>query len=255
MKCFSLLFLIFSYAAFAQEIDLSKVKSKPNLFLSPATTTVYLNGDLVTINLDTNLSDSELKKYEGKRIAGKFFIVKFTSGLKKQFQAFVLNPSKQKTPRKKGEIAILSEDFKFQFDQSRIAKDFIVLHKNYEKPEEVDWTMRVIATLLFLIFSLLSFQFILKPISVSLKKKKRRKEKARFYIEKLESVNSREDFEYIYRVRNEIERFLEFDGDAFNKFYEELNKIQYKKDWSNEDQTKLEKIFKRKGEVRFKNGI
>lgn len=260
MKCFSLLILLFSFHILAQDVKPEEIKVEDNLFILPTTKEPLFNGDLTVVDIKTNLSEDQLVSYEGKRIGGKFYVVNVISGLKKQFEVFVLNPTKpmpqnKKSKKKKRDIVTVSEDFNIQFDKNRVSQNFIMLERKYTKPTPTNWWKIGFLILLSLFFLDLFIRFIFKPMRKNIRRRKKWKEKANFYIEKLETVKTREDFEYIYRVRSDINKLLEFDNQAFKKFYDELNRIQYKRDWTDEDQARLEKIFKKKGEVRFKSGI
>lgn len=76
----------------------------------------------------------------------------------------------------------------------------------------------------------------LKDLFLGFKPDSGKKAKKR-YDELFRAANKREDFEHIYKEKDLWLKLLETQAPAHNEFFKVINQYQFKKDWSNEDNT------------------
>lgn len=233
------------------------------IHISPYKQNQIVNGDKVLVKIDSSLDELQIKSYISKRILDKFYILKFLKNDEGKFyEVFALSPAAQpqgqlakENSNKKEEIFTVSDDFQFKFDQNRLTQEFISLETKYEEVKETPLWQTITVIALCLITIILLLKLVVIPIRKKLKLRARRRAKAQAIIKQLESVQTREDFENIYRIRTELQQLLEYDSYTLKKFFQKLNEIQYKKNWSEEEKQSLESIFRQIGEVRFKDGV
>jgi len=252
VKCFSLLIiLLISLSLYAQD----EIVIQESIHLSPYKQAILKNGDKTIIKLNSKLANDELKKYVSKKIADKFYVLKFFESEEGKFyEVFVLNPVQQ-NPKSKDKTISLAEDFKFEFDKDRIAKEFMILDVPYEEIIKTPLWQYILYSLVGFIFMFVTFRYAYIPLSKKNKIRRKRKKKAESIIRQLDTVKTREDFERIYQIKDDLHEFLDIDGHALKQFYQKLNAIQYKQNWTEEEKNSLEKIYKKIGDVKFKHGI
>ena len=257
MKCFSfLIILLFISVTFAQD----EMIVEENIFLSPHIKKELKNGDKAIVEITSKFSESELKKYVNKTVANQFYIISFFKDDNGKFyEVFVLNPVQQKQDPNKPSVTknkfTVSGEFKFEFDKERLAKEFMILDVPYVEVKKTPTWYYVSFTFLALLSFALIYNYLFIPLKKKAVAKSRRKLRAENIINQLDSVKTRADFENIYKIKNDLDEFLEFDNSILKKFYKRLNSIQYKEEWTTEEKESLDDMFKKLGDVKFKDGI
>lgn len=212
----------------------------------------YTNGELVEFELKTELSFEKLKKFQHDFIHERIYVLSITEQTSGSYivEAFVANPTEGQ--QKKSFPFELDSGINLEFDASRVEKNFQLFEEKYNKV--VTPYFAYLISFLFLGIILL-FYFKTRPDRI-LKKKLRemRRKKALQLFEFFQNAKSREELEVLFKKRREISNYLEIDNE-YKKFLNELNKIQYKKDWSDEEYTRLLSAKKKISEVRPKYGI
>lgn len=239
------------FNVFGQEVALER----SFIHLTPYKDKELTNGDKSIIRIESKKSATELRKYISTQVINKFYILDYRENEDGKFyEVFVLNRVKDEKP-KEDQMFSASEEFKFNFDKERIAKEFMILDSPYKEEVKTPIWYYLVLSLFIILLGLVFIKYIFIPQKKKMREKSYRKQKADILIKQLDSVSSREDFETIYKIRNDLIEFVDVDSTALKKFYEKLNQIQYKKSWSDEEKESLNKIFKTIGNAKLKNGI
>lgn len=247
MKCFSFILLLFSISCFALDEQLEKPLGVLYADLGQELT----NGDLVILNLETDLTEGELKKYNNRFIQERIYALGFKEQAQGIFEveAFISNPVKFS---KKPSFPFVLKEIEIKFDEKRVAKSFQLFEMNYVK-EQIKMIVPFVVGLVC--FTLIIIYFYTRPDRVLRKKlKRRRKEKALGLVTLIESAKTRDDFEKIFFSRKDIDQLLDF-ADDFSMLYKAINEIQFKKEWSEQDLAMISSAKRKIVQVKVKNGI
>ena len=117
-------------------------------------------------------------------------------------------------------------------------KEAFIYDSFYSRHAELWWVYLLIALSLSLIAA------ILVKYSKNQKLKKEYKQKQKMYLDRIESLKTRADYEGFYKERSEILSVFNFSENKFKKFSEELDRVQYKPQWSIIEQEQVTKVFK-----------
>lgn len=218
VKCFSRIFyilLILSTSAYANSL-------RPYGHDGSIT-----NGDIINVLIESDKADEELAKLQGKRVTSLFYVLKFKKiNEDRVFEIIVTNPPKEEKPE---DNKFLATGFKYNFDESNVVGDFILFDEAYKLKKNPYYEIIKILMIIFVLFLfVVLFKFIRRKIELNTKKKNKRIE----ILNTLQGAHSRSGFEEVLKNSDLIKSHFETTIDLLEEYKEELNKIQYKKQWT-----------------------
>lgn len=245
VKCFKLilLFLYMTTNAWANTVQ-----------VYPYTETIK-TGDVVEVEIQSELDSNDLEKYKYKRIHQNLFVLDFkVSGTQRIFSVFVANTPKQKKEAEE------TRKYPFELINSNIDEqkqvqipDFHIKDKEYSHESSQVSYVSMLIYLLLALTVLIIFLFLYKKIKMKNKNKFLKNELIKMK-DFITNAKTREDFEFIYKHRKDILKYYK-EIDGFDLFLKELNKIQFKKEWSPEELEEMKLLKSKLGIVEINNGI
>lgn len=224
MKCFKNVFLIFliSLPLFAQEYNVEILNKK-----------VIEPGDEVEARISRVDGVEREKFFEGQIINNVLFVlvdnsektkflVKAAPPLEKQTHdnRFVIKGAQFKNTKTQTNYTLFGNDYVYEAKRSK--RNIYILG------------VLLILTLFFII------QY-LKKRKMKLKVMEKRKE----LLKKIKEAYARKEFEDIYAKRLQIEESLKFEESDFKKLLELIYRLQYQKNWTDEQLSEIKKSHKK----------
>jgi len=146
-------------------------------------------------------------------------------------------------------ITVTLESVNFKQNNITPKQEFLLYELSDGILKKINKVILLLGSLVFLAFCILSFKFFEKR-----NRKKQLdqilKEEVKFWKDQIKGANERKDFEHIYLKRNLWKKVLAINKDVKFKFLEQLNEIQYKKEWNSYERKNLEDEF-----INFKNKV
>ncbi len=231
MRKLKYLIILLSVNIFSYEGEIYKVGSN-----------VVKVGDEVELNLETSedLEVEELRKTidEIESKFGSFYILEVKKHSEKKFKLFGIYESALNSQQfKVGEnIFKVNEPTLYSREQVKKIQEFHVFQKKIKKETKFElkpWMVFSFLTIVGLFIGLYLFKN--NKNRKSLEEINELKKQWRLSLDK---AKTREDFEEIYKGKKSIKKLFKIEKSSF---FDELNKVQYKKNW---DETDLQKITK-----------
>lgn len=221
--------------------------------ITPAIESKLSAGEFIWVNIETKKSEVELRKYIDKKINEILYVNAYRNeNGKHQFNVFVLNPPK-KSEKKEVEFEI--KGFDYHPLKTSQNPELVVKKNSYKLTEKKQKNLQLIGiSALACVFILIVLILIYKS-NTKRKKKKIFKIRGKEVLSSLKNINSREELERIYILRKEIIKYLDVDEVAFKKYLNKIDKLQYKKEWSNEEFEEVKKTLEKIDVVGVKRGI
>lgn len=242
MKCSSIiLFFLFTFSAWATDN-----------FVLPKNNNTFTNGDRATLLIESKLSDAELRKFENTKITDVIYVFKFTiEGGDREFEVIFSDPPQKKSDKERPFIA---KGINYTFDKERTGNDFVLLDSNFSPTVESNFLATFVYVFLGVLLLLLIY-YILKN-SNELRHRRLSKERdAENLMALYKKAKSREDFENIFKKRKDFEEHLDFSVKNWEKLTEQINKLQYRPTWSEEDLKSVESLALKNSDMRIKRGV
>jgi len=190
-------------------------------------------GDIINVTIVNQ--DSSERTPKGKRIGPVFYILE---GVGERKYRVVVSPKKKIAKKNNNEVKKEQEDefvyrgFKFSKDLSSYASEFVVKDVKYETKTKKNNQMIIIFIALFLFPALIKLAISLIRKA---KTKKRLLIKRNKLVNKIKMAKTRSDIEELYKFKNEIKEILNADEKKINEFVTQLNLVQFKKNWEEDD--------------------
>lgn len=239
VRCYRyiLLILIMSFAAFGEEYELVSLEKGEKS-----------TGDIVEFSID-NISLSKVRSLKNTRVNKLLYILDSYEKNDTIIIEAIISELKQNEKLDESEDTYKIVGLNYKYSDIKLGQDFAIVDNKISLAK---------SKLLYVIFCLLLILIIFIVVRCYLKKKKNKedqlKRKKRLNINVMQL--NRNHFEFIYRERNELFDLYEVDKKYFKKFEEELNKIQYKKEWTEEEFTSVKNQYEGFSKnMREKNGI
>jgi len=240
VKCYKIILLFFfvSSLCWSQvELNLSNTSKKR---VSPGdviTGTLLINLNVTSVDVKKNV----VKKIKNKQITSFLYLQDVET--KGDYLAATLIVTKEKSDFKsikyKEQEIIVNHDLKFHSIDLNDQGEAIVLNVRNVTQSWQNYKTYYFALLIFCILFFIIYIYL---------KKKKRKDKFLLsqnnIINKISSSVDRHLIEDLYPImKNTV--YIEFDRKIFLKFESTLNKIQYKKNWTEDEFSELLEIFKK----------
>ena len=227
MKCFKFIFvlLLVSFSTFADDYVVMP---------SQAVEESLKLGDILYVEV---INKSGNKVFDGKRIGNLLYVLDKTD--KNTFRVIV---SPENTKNKKIEPnadTFELSGFKFEKGLDNYTQNFELDLKQYEL-EEASYK-RYLIYLLIIFLSPFALKYFLIFLRKYEKKQKQRLKRKRLKTMILKA-KTREELERVYQYKREIKEYLKIEEDNLEDFLREMNNIQYKKRWSEEDIGSISKV-------------
>lgn len=224
MKCFKIFIAIFfvSFCAMADNyLVIPHDKTKATLKL----------GDIVYVEI---INQDGQKKFQGEKVGGILHVLGNTN--EDVYRTIVApeNPKNKKQTTDKFEL----RGFEFGKGVDNMTQNFETADIDYVVEASAKQKYYLILILLFLLPFLIKGFFQLAKKLEEKKKIKIKKAKLRKLIL---SAKTREELEKVYYYKKEIEEYLKIEESIFNLFKDDMNNIQYKKRWDEDDITRISK--------------
>lgn len=244
MKCFSsLIFFVFILS-----------KSWANvLYPMEKASEEITNGDTLEMAIDSKLTDQDLAKFEGKRVNEIIYVLEYQSHTQpKSFRVIVSNPPAKKAKTK---YPFSLKNFDYKFDKELVPKEFIILKG--DEYEISNNTVSIIGIVIVAVLFIAGFYLYgpLRKRYFRSKAKKANRERAQKLIDEFNNAKERADFERLYLQRREIKEYSENYDNKLDRFFKDLNKIQYRPEWSTVELEEIKQKKKDVGELRLARGI
>jgi hypothetical protein len=215
-----------------------------------------VNGEIYTVKVISEKSESDLLNFKNKMINEVMYVMEVhILDEERHFKVFVTDPPKKKKKKKK--ILFDMSSFKYSPTNQGQSPEFLKIDIPYNLDMDEN-TKKIIWITLLSILIIIMILFSRKFIHTKSKKRKKRKKKlelAKSLMELLDAPKTREDFEMIYMERKVITENLEFNKPPFLKLLNEVNKYQYKEEWSEEDLNKVSESYRKLDEFKVSSGI
>jgi len=201
-------------------------------------------GDKVELNLETNedLSIEELEKIisDNKSKLGSFHIISSKKHSENRFKLFGIYESIIKSQG----FSIADNNFKindlslFSREDANRIQEFHVYQKKIEEKIGAKITSWIIFSVLGLIAMIVGIYLFANN------KKRKRAEKIKKlkvqWKQSLDKASTRDDFEEIYKSKESLKKLFHIEKSSF---FDELNKVQYKKVWDEADLRNVKNSF------------
>jgi hypothetical protein len=237
VKCYSLIaFILVSFSAFADSylvMPTNKVTAEVGV------------GDIVEVEVINQ--DNEKLNIKSNRLGNVFYILE---NIEENKFRVVVSPKTSADKKITDDLDKFEyRGFKFSKDLNNLTNDYIVKDINIEiETNQKSWAWILLIIILLAIIIHFAPSFIKKY-----KDKIEVRRKKRFLINKIVKIKTRNDIEEVYRYKNELKTLFNISNETYKEIVNEINKIQYKKTWSDTDKSLANKVIKKlKGEV---NGI
>lgn len=207
-----------------------------NIIIQAAQDKEYVIADFINASvIYEDLSEEqieEFRNYKNKYITNNLLLVEVLSEGPPDEFLFIASFSKDEHKLTLGnaEIKISYDNFTVNTSYNQPPQQFNYNFLSSELMEKYAFrTLIVIFILLIIII----------PIYLVYRKRQKRKnkfmEKQLEWKEQLGKNLDRKFMEYVYKRNDELSLYFEFEKSKLEKFKDDLNKIQYKKDWNNEE--------------------
>jgi hypothetical protein len=241
VKCFSLLIFIFWSSVTLADSYLVMPKNK-------VSEEIQL-GDILEIEVINQ--DNNTTELTSKRVGPAFYILET---LDNKTYRVVVSPERKKTPTNTTDKVEVDKfeyrGFKFSKDLANLTNEYVFKKIDLELTKESK--TKIYLTIIF-ILALIAL-YVWGPRLYNAYKKKRKIEaRKKFLKSKIQAIKSRKDIEEIYKHKNEINELFNLENKVYKEFVNDMNQIQYKKSWSEEDKIIASKAVKNLREVA--NGI
>ncbi len=233
MKNRFLFILFLSFNLFSFEGEIYKVGNE-----------VIKVGDKVELNLETSvdLEISEIEELikENKSKLGSFYIIDSKKHDEKRFKLYGIYES----PMNAQVFQIAKNSFRvnnpelFSKEFAKNIQEFHVFKKDVKKVNKSKASIWIVFSILGLLLLSLG-AFVFKKNRNRTKTANRNKLKREWKLS-LDRAKTRQDFEEIYKGKKSLEKLFSIKSNAF---FDELNEVQYKKDWDELDLQKIKKAF------------
>ncbi len=251
-KCFSLLTVFFiSMSSFSSELVFSVDKEAKVLI-----------GDSLLVNWELNLTDIKLQffdifmaEFKSNTLNQSLYLsnIRTLSKDKKSIKGLALltlvgGLDLEKTEAKIGadSVPIKFQNIKFELQQIEQIKGFSVIEEILKTNRNGKYLYLVgLYLILFLLFSIPYIRFVLsnkRRLEKRLADELRQKDEIKKLLTRAEG---RDDIEKIYKLRRKWINLFDLNKNDFENFFLEINRCQYKKSWSSQDETKVKEELQR----------
>ena len=132
-------------------------------------------------------------------------------------------------------------------------KEYIFLKSQYEQIKEKYYLY--VLVLILLLGTPLLWRFY-QGYQIKIKRKIRIKSKIKDIEQTFVGISTRQELEFIYSTKGDIEKYFDFSKAEFDKFRKRMNDIQYKPEWQSTELDELIDIFSKfKRTMKVKSGI
>lgn len=216
-------------------------------------------GDIVSVEIRSELGNADLRSYVHKKIEHNVYVMKFFEENKKRYYSLFIS----ELPKKLDDSDAMADDFIFKFQglkikntKSKDNSDFKAISiKSDFKLNESKNLYLIISGIISLIIALLwGFNFLQKKKTLK-REKQKREERANVLIELLRGAKTREELESIYYRKNEIRELVDCNESVLEEYYGQLNRVQFCKDWTNNEEQSLREILNKFGIMKVRGGI
>lgn len=194
-------------------------------------------GEFLWIEVKTKKSADDLKSLINRRIHDNFFVKDFKiENGKKLFYVVTLNSSK-----KPDTYDFIIKGFNIKSLQI-MDQNYTVLSSDYKRNIQENITQKLLIYIVISFAILVIFFIIYKKIKYRRMVRQKTLAESEYLKSIVSNCKTREDIEKIYKNRKEIRSKLNIEYKIFDNLIQQLDEIQYKKDWSTEELNSLIEI-------------
>lgn len=226
MKCYKLLFiLLLSYSSFADTyLVIPHDKGEAQIKL----------GDILYVEIINQDGD---RPFSGEKVAGVFHVLDKIE--KNTFRVIVSPQNPQNRKKNKNLDKFEMRGFNFEKGSNNITQEFLTSDIDYDLSQE---SLRKYIYIIIILF-LLPFLFkLLIKYTRSLEEKKKLAIKRKRLKSLILKAKTREELENVYLYKKEIDKLLKVNKETLTQFTQDMNSIQYKQRWTEDDINKISKI-------------
>lgn len=245
MKCFKFLSLFI--------LLISQVYAKD--YVAPLEVTTINNGEIYEVLVVSDKTDEELAGFVNTKINDVMFVLDFKRENENRiFEVFVTDPPQPQKNQEPTEPPFAVSGLKYEYIKKNTQGKIEYISIDYEEALKNNW-VKILISIIFILLVVAVFYFFIrirKSDKYILKKLK--KQKAKELKKQFENAKSREDFENLY---NDKKYYLDLftNHEELDEFFKRLNKVQYKKDWKEEDIKYIRDAQVDVDILRSKNGV
>jgi hypothetical protein len=212
-------------------------------------------GEIVKFNIETTLEVNELLKYQNSRVDELLYILSIKETDKGIVAEAIIAEKGVKEKFEKPNDQFFIYNLDFVPTKKNSIKELIVLYTDKKSSTNILISILIALSFLVLIFLI----YYIKNRKQNIRKKlelKKWKENQDHFIIKLKDAKSRKDIEDIYMETNKLNEFFELGKNELDQFINIMNKIQYKKSWTENELEEALKVYKSfHSSIEVKNGI
>lgn len=213
------------------------------------------DGDLVTLRIIDTRSVDYYSRYKNKRIGDLVYVLDLKEKDGELYFDTIVSKAGPKEKRLELSDKFILKGLNYYPSKRNQLKDFITLNI----PIKIHEKIKVWAYVLLVIIIIAIGLWWYSKSGIRKREKKLKKmiqEKNEQLLDLVTKANSQADLSTIYVHRKEIEANLELDVPKFKKIMNDLDAIQYQKEWPKEEYNKIQKSLRSiKEEIKVKSGV
>lgn len=245
MKIYILFITFFvTLTSFADEIGLLSTSQKE-----------VTNGELVKLKIIDTRSKSYYSKYKNKRIGPLIYVLDIIEKQDELYFDAIVSEAGSKEKKLEIDDKFILKGLNYYPTKKNQIKDFITLNiPILIKKKKSLW---IFVTLTLILFAFGFWWYSNRNRRKKAKRiKKIKKEKIEKILALIEKAKTSDHFAQIYLQRTDILEFFELDTKKFKEVIDQINSVQYKKEWPEEELNQLIKMMNSiRKNVRVKSGV
>lgn len=193
-------------------------------------------GDILEVEV-FNQGDSEFNLKEN-RLGNIFYILE---NIEENKYRVVVSPKKNADNEKDEKNIFEYRGFKFNKDLKNFTNEYVT------KEVELDFERSGVYYIKYIIIALIMIFFIWfgPRLYEKYNNQKKINQRKKYLMKKINNSKTRNDIEEIYRYKQEWKDLFEISSDSYNHIIQNINIIQYKKSWNDEDRIIANKAIKK----------
>lgn len=194
-------------------------------------------GDILYVEV---INKTGNKVFTGKRMGSLLYVL--DKDEKNVYRVIVSPENTQKKLDREEQDKFELSGFKFEKSLENYSQNFETEFKEYDI-EEASYTKYIVY--LIIIFLLpFGIKYTLMLLK-ALEKKKKRQARKKWLRNMILKAKTREELEKVYQYKKEIKEYLKLEAENIEDFIQQMNDIQYKRRWNEDDVSKISKVVGR----------
>ncbi|MEX1098969.1 MAG: hypothetical protein WEB87_01000 [Bacteriovoracaceae bacterium] len=208
-------------------------------------------GDVLEVTIKPENGENKIPKLQGKRIGGVFYVIEQEGD---KLSVMVANPQSVEEANPSGENKFLLKGFDITYKKTPNLKEFLIEDVQYALSKASGWLLWLAALVFAGAAPFLYKKYKNRKGLKALKEKK--KKKMEEILKGVSEAKTREEVEKIYSWRSDLAENFSCHEKARNNFFRLLNEIQYKPEWTAEEEVEIKRSLAAfKKDLSLKRGI